>query len=287
MSPAHVDDDAFLTAITVSYVPQHSLHKKYFYSKNLHELPIACYMCFPEVGVAVGLRPGDVLYFNPMYYHCVSGRTKHYTDKKVYVTSFYMKAMQLGLNDNSIGIDNVNCDDDSDDGAVVAANEEVTKIDYGDIPKEIQVMSCIRPDDMLTYEDIEFEKENLELDKEHWDKQCANFSYQDMYNRENIRIEKDDDDVTRFTKRHALMWEYHIQRKRMILSFKAYFQNRSNYIWKHTRILQEYEKLKEETHPAKYEDLEDDDSVNGPPADIISEHDSDTIVESPYVSYDL
>jgi hypothetical protein len=59
-------------------------------------------MCFPEQGVAVALRPGDVIFFNPQYYHCVSGRCVEYEAEKVYLTSFYMKSMQLGLNDNSI-----------------------------------------------------------------------------------------------------------------------------------------------------------------------------------------
>jgi hypothetical protein len=59
-------------------------------------------MCFPEQGVAVALRPGDVIFFNPQYYHCVSGKCVEYDTEKVYLTSFYMKTMQLGLNDNSI-----------------------------------------------------------------------------------------------------------------------------------------------------------------------------------------
>jgi hypothetical protein len=104
MSPAHVDDDAFLTAITVSFVPKDYRNNKFFYGSFLS---VAVYMCFPEFGIAVGLRPGDVLFFNPQYYHCVSGRTNAYNEDKVYVTSFYMKTMQLGLNDNSIGLENV------------------------------------------------------------------------------------------------------------------------------------------------------------------------------------
>jgi hypothetical protein len=100
ISPAHVDNDAFMTALTVSYVPELYCRRKYCYKGK--DLPIAVYMCFPEQGIAVALRPGDVIFFNPQYYHCVSGRTVDYYAEKVHLTSFYMKSMQLGLNDNSI-----------------------------------------------------------------------------------------------------------------------------------------------------------------------------------------
>ncbi len=55
---------------------------------------------FPELGYCVGLRPGDQLIFNPLYYHCVS--TKNFTvyENPVHVTSFYLKTAIVGRNDN-------------------------------------------------------------------------------------------------------------------------------------------------------------------------------------------
>jgi hypothetical protein len=105
ISPAHVDKDAFLGCLTVSHVPTKCKDaNKYKYEM---ELPPAVFFCFPEHGQAIALRPGDVLFFNPREYHCISQRTKEYKDEKVYVTSFYLKTSQISLNDNSI-----NCNED-------------------------------------------------------------------------------------------------------------------------------------------------------------------------------
>ena len=37
--------------------------------------PISNYFCFPGIGIAVGLRPGDIILFNPLYPHCISTKT--------------------------------------------------------------------------------------------------------------------------------------------------------------------------------------------------------------------
>ena len=66
---------------------------------------VACYFVFPEYGRAVALRPGDVLFFNPLHYHCLSERTLEYMDEDLHVTSFYMKSSQIGLNDNDIPVE--------------------------------------------------------------------------------------------------------------------------------------------------------------------------------------
>jgi hypothetical protein len=125
MSPSHVDLDAFLSAITVSYVPYVSRHRKHFYKGK--DLPIAAYMCFPLQGVAVGLRPGDILFFNPQYHHCVSGRTYEYALEKVHVTSFYMKTMQIGLIDNSIFLSNIEVVEDKSITAIIGQEEKGIK----------------------------------------------------------------------------------------------------------------------------------------------------------------
>ena len=69
---------------------------------------IACHFLFLEYGIAVAMRPGDVLFFNPLHYHCLSERCIEYIDEKVFVTSFYMKTSQLGLNDNDIPLSEIN-----------------------------------------------------------------------------------------------------------------------------------------------------------------------------------
>jgi hypothetical protein len=92
VSAAHTDNDCFVCAITVLVDA-----KSHEYGKNDD---IAVYFCLPECGKAIGLRPGDVLCFNPLYYHCVSKRTKAYEKRKVFLCSFYMKTGVISGNDN-------------------------------------------------------------------------------------------------------------------------------------------------------------------------------------------
>ena len=85
--------------------------------KYVMDQPIATYFVFPEIGIAVGLRPGDQLLFNPLFYHCVSTKNFQSYKNKLYVTSFYLKTAIVGGNNNSIPINeeqkqkylNLNC----------------------------------------------------------------------------------------------------------------------------------------------------------------------------------
>lgn len=65
---------------------------------------IVHYMCFPEYGVALAIRPGDVLLFNPQHYHCLSEKEVEYAGQSddVYATSFYLKTSVICKNDNSV-----------------------------------------------------------------------------------------------------------------------------------------------------------------------------------------
>ena len=66
-----------------------------------YEQPIAVYFVFPEFGLAVGLRPGDQLLFNPFYYHSVSTKNFGIYNNPVFVASFYLKTSIVGgQNDN-------------------------------------------------------------------------------------------------------------------------------------------------------------------------------------------
>ena len=49
---------------------------------------VVCYFCFPTLGVAVPLRSGDMLFFNPKIPHCVSARIDPTKDS--FCVSFYM-----------------------------------------------------------------------------------------------------------------------------------------------------------------------------------------------------
>jgi hypothetical protein len=100
VAAAHTDEDAFLSALLVSYVPNDTLTNKNI--KYDYDMKIANYFCFPVSGVAVALRPGDVLFFNPLHYHCASQRTQSYQYDKIFLTALYVKNKQITRNDNNI-----------------------------------------------------------------------------------------------------------------------------------------------------------------------------------------
>ncbi len=52
---------------------------------------ILAYFCFPTIGVAVPLRSGDHLLFDPAVPHMISSRTSHADD--VYCMSLYRKKL--------------------------------------------------------------------------------------------------------------------------------------------------------------------------------------------------
>jgi hypothetical protein len=108
VSPAHVDEDAFLSCLTVSFISDSSDRQiKHRYKL---EMEVALYFCLPQRGICVALRPGDIFFFNPLEYHCISQRTEFYKNERIFVTSFYLKAKQLGLNDNEIPLENISID---------------------------------------------------------------------------------------------------------------------------------------------------------------------------------
>jgi hypothetical protein len=84
----HVDND-----FTHSMVTVHVMDKKYL----LDDLIVA-YFCFPRLGMAVALRPGDALIFNPREEHAISSRCDNRS--QTYSISFYLKTSIVGLNDN-------------------------------------------------------------------------------------------------------------------------------------------------------------------------------------------
>ena len=79
-SAAHVDADFFLSMLTVTS-SEYTVNNQY-----TMEQPIALYFLFPELGLGIGLRPGDQLIFNPLYYHCISTKNFDAYKKNVHVT---------------------------------------------------------------------------------------------------------------------------------------------------------------------------------------------------------
>ena len=88
--PCHTDVD-----FSYSVVAVHMDGCSYLYKDR-----IVAFFCFPRWGMAVALRCGDVLIFNPLEPHAISSRCRN--DEKVYVVSIYLKTAVVGLNDNNI-----------------------------------------------------------------------------------------------------------------------------------------------------------------------------------------
>jgi hypothetical protein len=97
-SPAHTDQDFFYSLFTINVPGLTTLQKK-TYSVDL---AIVHHFVFPEYGIAVAMRPGDCLLFNPQHFHCLSEKEEKYDGATVYVTSFYLKTAVVCKNDNTI-----------------------------------------------------------------------------------------------------------------------------------------------------------------------------------------
>jgi hypothetical protein len=68
--------------------------------KDKYELhnDVVVYFCFPTLGCAFPLRPGDFLLFNALIPHCISSRCKQ-TDN-IYCMSMYLKSAIVGMNNH-------------------------------------------------------------------------------------------------------------------------------------------------------------------------------------------
>lgn len=91
---AHMDDD-FVYSIVCVHRPLGKGKKRYELTDD-----VVCYFVFPRYGMAVPLRPGDILIFNPREYHCISSRVSDEDD--FYCLSLYLKSAVVGLSDNSL-----------------------------------------------------------------------------------------------------------------------------------------------------------------------------------------
>ena len=73
-----------------------SLHQKKQYLESQN---VVAYFTFPRLGIAIPLRPGDVLFFNPKEPYCISSRCDNRDDN--YCVSLYLKSANIGKNDNN------------------------------------------------------------------------------------------------------------------------------------------------------------------------------------------
>jgi hypothetical protein len=89
-APAHVDDDYLF-----------SIHQVNVDGDAADDGIVQCF-CFPTYGFAIGLRPRDIILFNPHVHHCLSEKGAAYAKKDVHVTTFYVKTAHVGKNDNSL-----------------------------------------------------------------------------------------------------------------------------------------------------------------------------------------
>ena len=71
--------------------------------KNLEQYDlgdkIVAYVCFPCLGVAILMKPGDVIIFNPQEPHAISSHCEATDD--ILCLSLYLKSAIVGLSDNS------------------------------------------------------------------------------------------------------------------------------------------------------------------------------------------
>ena len=85
----HTDDDVLQSVVRV-HVDNH----QYKFRQAV------AYFCFPQIGIAVVLRPGNIIICNPQEPHVVSSRCC--VNDKVSCVPMYLKTSVVGLNDNSI-----------------------------------------------------------------------------------------------------------------------------------------------------------------------------------------
>ena len=92
----HIDDDAFLSVVSVHCKEDINAEQDSYREKT----DICKYFVFANK-MAVGLRSGDMLIFNPAIGHCISTLTSKYRTKEVYCVSHYFKSIMVSLNDNN------------------------------------------------------------------------------------------------------------------------------------------------------------------------------------------
>ena len=89
--PSHQDKDFVYSIVSVHIWDGYYLKE---------DMKVVTYFGFQRLGVAVPLRPGDVLIINPLEPHSVSSRC--YESDEVFCFSAYLKSSNVGLHDNRL-----------------------------------------------------------------------------------------------------------------------------------------------------------------------------------------
>jgi len=89
-------------AVILMQILQMSISQVFLKGQNTYETDddVVVYFCFPTLGAAVPLRPGDFLLFNALIPHCISSRCKQRDE--VMCLSMYLKTACVGLNNNDL-----------------------------------------------------------------------------------------------------------------------------------------------------------------------------------------
>jgi hypothetical protein len=95
---SHLDDDFFYSLSTLA--SSNGLRQDI--DRYTLDVEVCNYFAFPEQGIAVALRPGDMFLFNPRYYHSLSSRTSSYLNHDVFCLSLYLKTAVVGQNNNTL-----------------------------------------------------------------------------------------------------------------------------------------------------------------------------------------
>ena len=95
---SHTDEDFFYSMTTIA--SERGLRQDI--DRYRMDTEVCNYFTFPEQGIAVALRPGDMLIFNPLYHHCLSSCTLLYETHDVFCLSLYLKTAVVGKNNNSL-----------------------------------------------------------------------------------------------------------------------------------------------------------------------------------------
>lgn len=93
---AHVDDDfTFSVALVL------------LKGSDLYTIAddVVVHFCYPTHGIAIPMKPGDILPFNSRVPHCISSR-QNFTDE-IMCISLYLKTSVVGLNNNAIPVDSL------------------------------------------------------------------------------------------------------------------------------------------------------------------------------------
>ncbi len=89
----HTDDDFTMSIIQVFLKGK----RQYLFNNE-----VVVYFCFPTIGVAAPLRPGDYLLFNACIPYCISSRCK--VKEEILCTSTYLKTAVVGMNNNDLSL---------------------------------------------------------------------------------------------------------------------------------------------------------------------------------------